>query len=406
MITGRNIVYISSIEWDFLWQGHQEIALRLAAAGNRVLYIENTGIRSPGIRDRKRIVSRIKHWKNARRSKGACEVAPNLFISSPLVLPPFGARLRRILNRRLFLRSIAKIAAELEMNDPVIWTYLPTDTVVDLIHLIRREKSVVVYYGVADFSYLTPQADRLEESERELLRMSDVVFANCSELAQRFSRLGRSAHVFAPGVNLTVFSENGVLPFPKRQENSHPTEEAPSTRSIPAPRIGYVGGLHRFVDYNLVCHLAEARPDWSWIFVGARQVELRQLERLPNVYLLGQKPHEELPKYLKLFDVCLVPYLTDDQMSTVTPTKINEYLAVGKPIISTNLPTVCEFNAEYNVLITSSSEPKLFLEAIEKAVATPGDEATIRRRKEVAALADWNLRLELMTALIQTNGKP
>src|SRR5687767_11733179 len=146
MITGRNIIYISSIEWDFLWQGHQEIALRLAAAGNRVLYVENTGIRAPGFRDTKRVVSRLKHWQRARRSKGACEVALNLYVCSPVVLPPFGSRISRTLNRRLFLQLVAKTASELEFNDPVIWTYLPTDTAIDLIRLVRGDRSVLVYY--------------------------------------------------------------------------------------------------------------------------------------------------------------------------------------------------------------------------------------------------------------------
>jgi hypothetical protein len=70
MITGRDILYISSIEWDFLWQAHQEIVRRLAAAGNRVLYIENTGVRSPGLKDTKRVASRLSRWLQSLRSGG------------------------------------------------------------------------------------------------------------------------------------------------------------------------------------------------------------------------------------------------------------------------------------------------------------------------------------------------
>ena len=83
MITGRDIVYISSIEWTFIWQQNQEIAIRLARAGNRVLYIENTGVRSPGLGDASRIVSRLKRWIVSLGSRGVREVAPNLFVCSP-----------------------------------------------------------------------------------------------------------------------------------------------------------------------------------------------------------------------------------------------------------------------------------------------------------------------------------
>jgi glycosyltransferase involved in cell wall biosynthesis len=394
MIKGKDIIYISSIEWAFLWQAHQEIALRLAAAGNRVLYVENTGVRTPRLRDVGRVMSRLKRWARTRPSSGVREVAPNLFICSPVVLPPFGSRVQRNLNRRMFLRPVAAIARQLNMRDPLIWTYLPTDTALDLINLVRTYRSVVVYYGVADFCHLAGDRSRLEQSERELLQLSDVVFANCRELAYRFSRWNQNANVFAPGVNLSAFSSAA--------NDASQTEGDPlDLLNIPRPRIGYIGGLHRFVDYDLLRKMAEARPDWSWIMIGAAQVDLQQLRELPNVYLLGQQPHERLFQYLKSFDACLVPYVNTAEMSTVVPTKINEYLAAGKAVVSTNLPTVCEFNEEHDVLVTAPPDPKLFLEAIERVLANPGSKADVNKRQKVAALADWELRLEAMSRLIE-----
>src|SRR5262245_7073556 len=124
MLTGHDIVYISSIEWTFLWQVHQEIALRLARAGNRVLYIENMGVRSPGLKDASRIVSRLKHWAKSLFSHGAREVAANVYVCSPLVLPPFGSRIQRKLNRHLLLPLIRRVARRLDMSDVLVWTYL------------------------------------------------------------------------------------------------------------------------------------------------------------------------------------------------------------------------------------------------------------------------------------------
>ena len=169
MITGRDFIFISSIEWGFLWQSHQEIASRLAAAGNRVLYIENMGVRTPSLGDAGRVAGRIKNWATARRSKGVRQVAPNIHVCSPLVCPPFGSGWRRTINRRLFLPGLKKTARNLGFRDPIIWTYLPTDTSADLIRLLSSAKSLAIYHCVADFTQLTPEVELLQKSERDVL---------------------------------------------------------------------------------------------------------------------------------------------------------------------------------------------------------------------------------------------
>src|SRR3989338_180157 len=101
MLKNENIICISSIDWDFIWQGHQEIMSTLARNGNRVLFIENTGVRPPGIRDISRIKNRIKNW--LRGIKGIREETANLYVFSPLVLPFPYSRIARWINRRLIL---------------------------------------------------------------------------------------------------------------------------------------------------------------------------------------------------------------------------------------------------------------------------------------------------------------
>src|SRR6266480_3218608 len=101
-VSAQDIIIISSIEWDFLWQVHQEIAFQFAATGNRVLYIENTGIRAPALQDAGRVASRLKRWAGSFFSHGVREVLPNIFVVSPLVAPPFGSGVSRFLNRHAF----------------------------------------------------------------------------------------------------------------------------------------------------------------------------------------------------------------------------------------------------------------------------------------------------------------
>ena len=393
MITGRDIIYISSIEWDLLWQAHQEIARRLAAAGNRVLYIENTGVRAPGLKDTKRVASRLGRWLGAQRAGGAREVTKNIFVYSPLVLPPFGRPGQRFLNRQVCLRQLERISRGMGIKDPLIWTYLPTDTALDIIRSHRTDRSVVVYYNCADFSNLTPKAKQLEKSQQEVVRHSDLVFATCSEMAARLSSNTRIAHVFPPGVDMAAFPEEDT----ETGERFDPL----NISMLPQPIIGYVGGLHRLVDYDLVAALAKARPSWSWVFLGTHQVSVEKLDGVPNIHLFGEQPHEQLAGHMRFFDVCIVPYLNTKEMTTIVPTKINEYLAAGKAVVSTDLPTVSDFNAEYHVLSTSIPSATDFLQAIEMQLTVAHDPALKKRRREVAARADWEMQIEEMSTLIE-----
>lgn len=400
MISGRDIICIASIEWDFLWQGHQEINLRLARAGNRILYIENTGVRSPGLKDTRRILKRVKHWAGSLGSGGVREVAHNIHVCSPLVLPPFGSSLQRRINRQLLLPLVKRTAQGLGMKDALLWTYLPTDTAIDMINLLSTRRSVIIYYCIADFSQLTPHTRKLRESERAMAESSDLIFAQGPELALHCVQWNENVHIFPFGVNLDAFPlelGNGNHAPSHSQNGSMPR----ALQSLQRPFIGYIGGLHKHVDFGLLIAMARARPGWSWILVGALQTDIGELSSLPNVFLLGQQPHMDLAHYVRAFDVCIVPYVNSLYTATVVPTKINEYLAVGKPVVSTRLPAVCEFNEQHNILFTSTNQPDNFLEEIERALHSPADDATMKRRREVASLGDWERRLEAMSELME-----
>jgi glycosyltransferase involved in cell wall biosynthesis len=402
MITNRDIIFISSIEWDFLWQIHQEIASRLAKVGNRVLYIENTGVRTPSLQDAKRVAARLKNSLRSLFSHGVREVSPNLHVISPIVLPPFGSSARRLINRRLLLPKIKRVARRLGMRDPLFWSYLPTDTAIDLIDILRTRESAIIYYCGADFSQLTPHLDELRQSETTLLKMADVVFTFCPQLVKHCKKWNGNVHNVPAGVNLELFHDG---------ESSEDETDADSSSiysgitdtlsSLPHPVIGYVGGLHKFVDYGLLRELAQARPRWSWVFVGAVQAEINGLAQLPNVHILGQQPHPSLAHYIRQFDVCLIPYLNNPATATALPLKLNEYLAMGKPIVSTELPAICDFNEQHQVLITALNQSDSFLRAIEQALSLSNDERAIARRREVAALGDWQSCLNAMSETIE-----
>lgn len=403
MIEGRDIIFISSIDWDDQWQAPQELALRLSKAGNRTLYIENTGIRAPVLRDLKRVGRRLRHWAGELSERGVRTINPGLYVHSPLVLPPVDFFLGRYLNRHLFLPTIRRTALRLGMRDPIIWTFLPTETTVSLLDLLSSPRGRVVYYCAGDFMQLTTHVRQMERSEAELVKRSDVVFTICEELAEHCRRWNDNVYVFPYGVNLSAFPLESCDPAQGRQPE--PERFSWATQSNGGGRnghkvIGYVGGLHRHVSVEMLVEMARERPDWSWVFVGAPEGPLKDLAELPNTYLVGQHPHHDLARYIRTFDVCIVPYRRSAYTQTVVPSKINEYLAMGKPVVATDLPSVCDFNEKHKVLITAEGRPESFLRAIEQALSQSGDEALVERRRAVARQAEWASRLEAMGELI------
>jgi glycosyltransferase involved in cell wall biosynthesis len=291
------------------------------------------------------------------------------------------------------------------MNDPLLWTYLPTDTAASLIQMLRTQRSVVVYYCGADFSQLTPSVEQFRQSEAAILKQSDLVFTFCSQLVEHCRKWNDSVRIVPAGVDMDAFPAREI----NRHDARHSSAALTSTKlavehifqSLPRPVIGYVGGLHKLVDYDLLREMARERPQWSWVFVGPVQTEVGDLAKLPNVHLPGQKPHQDLVHYIRHFDVCLIPYLNNPSTATALPLKLNEYLAVGKPIVSTDIPTVLDFNEKHKILITSAGQPEHFLQAIEQALCLDDDKETIARRREVAARGDWQACLNSMSEWIE-----
>jgi len=121
MLHGRDVVCISSIDWDFIWQGHQEIMASLAEHGNRVLYIENTGVRPPRLRDLPRVRTRLRNWW--RGTKGFRQERENLVVYSPIVLPFPYSRLARWVNRTLLMRALRRWMRATDFRRPVVWTF-------------------------------------------------------------------------------------------------------------------------------------------------------------------------------------------------------------------------------------------------------------------------------------------
>jgi glycosyltransferase involved in cell wall biosynthesis len=370
MISGRDVIVISNVDWEPLWQAPQEIATRFGENGNRVVFVENTGVRSPRPRDAGRVLGRLAQRARAVRHEGVLSPRPGVRVHSPLVLPPFGSRARRALNRRLLVPALARVLRRLEFRDPLVITFLPTDTMLALYERVRTPASRLVYWRLADFAELTPHSAELRASEDRLAASADVLLAQNDELAERLVRHA-DVEVQPPSVDLDAFSP-----------------DATPIQLGMGPVIGYLGGLHRHVDVALLEGMADLRPEWSLVIVGPLQRSCAGLLARPNVRHVGARPHGELASYVAAFDVGIVPYLKNVHTDTVVPAKVGEYLAMGKPVVATDLPGVRPLATDPGVLRIADPAPASFVREVDAAMSASGPEHEVARRS-VAAGLDW-----------------
>lgn len=392
----KNVIIISSIDWSFNWQGPQEIALRLAQEGNRVLYVENIGIRVPTLKDAGRVITRISRYFKSLFSSEIAEVERNLFIYSPIVLPPFSSIFFNLLNYLLFLPSIKRVAKRLNMSDATIWCFLPTDTAYDLINLLKEKNSTTIYYVAGDFEPLVSDVSELRKNDKKIANSSDIVLTICNKLSDRYTSYHSNVHTLPYGVDLSAFQNDVKTHKILDSTLQIMTQLHQEKRKI----IGYIGGLHRFVNIEMLHQSALAKPDWIWVFVGPIQENFDKLRQLPNVIFLGSQPHDQLVHFISLYDVCIIPYTDVVYTQTVVPVKLNEYLAAGKPVVATDIPSIKEFNSQFNVVNVCKNNTNDFLSAIELSLESVETKDIIENRKNVAKLSDWKLQLKTINQLI------
>lgn len=379
----HNIVCISTIDWDFVWQGHQEIMSTMARQGHRVLFIENTGVRSVTLKDLPRLRHRLLNWRKG--IKGVRKAMDNVYVYAPLVLPFPYSRIARAINKALMIWTLRSWTKSMRFDSPIIWTWLPTALTLELIEML--DGRLVIYYCCDDFQAGSVGSRRIRETEDVLLRKADLVFAHSKSLFDRCGRLTDQVHVFQYGFNRDVFARADAQP---------PTDLA----SIPRPILGYVGGVHRHVDLDLLEAVAQAHPDKSLVLVGPLQMDVSRLAGRPNVHFLGQKKYEDLPAYIRQFDLGLIPYELNEYTRSVYPTKLNEYLILGKPVVSTKLPEVEYFNQCHHGVVSVAADRADFVARVAGELARDDEAFRAQRIREVEPNA-WHEKISAMEGLIQ-----
>ena len=229
------------------------------------------------------------------------------------------------------------------------------------LEISRHLRPAVTVYDCMDelsaFAFASPNIGTLEA---ELLRRADLVFTGGQSLYEAKRDRHPSVHLFPSSVDVAHFAR-------ARQVDKDPADQA----AIPRPRLGYVGVIDERMDYELLASVADARPDWQIVLVGPTcKVDPATLPQRANLRYLGGKTYQELPEYLAGWDVALLPFALNEATRFISPTKTPEYLAAGRPVVSTPIRDVVRTYGEVGgVRIAGSADE--FIGAVEAALAEP-----------------------------------
>jgi glycosyltransferase involved in cell wall biosynthesis len=259
--------------------------------------------------------------------------------------------------------------------------------------VLERGDFTRIYYDCIDDVALYAghaSLDRFLEYERRLVRCSDAVFVTAASLEDRLRSIDPSKPVFR--------LPNGVDYEWFQREASRRTKPD-DIRTIPRPVVGYVGSIADWMDYALVNDVAMRRPGVSFVFVGPTDHPGRaaQLERSENVYWLGKKPYHEVPVYVAAFDVCWIPFLGGRIVEHTNPIKLYEYFALGKPVVTTAMSEVAQFQGEH--LVYTGEGAGVVGAALDQAL-NDGDDNRRFRRLAIAREHSWSGIVHRMHAII------
>jgi glycosyltransferase involved in cell wall biosynthesis len=354
--------------------------LRELAKTRRVLWLNSIATRTPKLSSG-RDLGKIRR-KLGEFARGPVNVENDLWVMSPLAIPLPGNETAATINRTVLRTTIRALRLRLGIGNFQLWTFLPNTAP----YVGTLGEEAAIYYCVDEwsmFSYLN--REQTVAAERALLGKVDAVFAINNALAEAKRKVNPRTFVSPHGVDHTLFS----------RALAADTVEPADIASLPHPRLGFYGTLQDWVDFELIAHVARVRPHWQIVLIGQQLADVSAIASLPNVHLLGQKKHDELPAYCKAFDVGLIPYKIDERMTFVNPLKLREYLSAGLPVVSTPVPEVARFSNLARVAATKEE----FVTACEQALKEISPEQR-RARSEAMKNETWSARVAQVSKTI------
>lgn len=322
------IICFSHLRWNFVYQRPQHLMTRWARS-HRVFYFEEPvldGDREPEL--------------------ALCPVENGVTVVVPRLPQELGPAEQVSAQRQM----LDRLRAEQRIEAPLLWYYTPMSARFSA-HL---PASRVVYDCMDELSAFRGAPPAMVDEERRLLDRADIVFTGGYSLYEAKRRQHGNVHPFPSSVDVPHFRR-------ARERLPDPPDQA----AIARPRIGHYAVLDERLDTGLVAALADARPDWQLILLGpVVKIDPAELPQRPNIHYLGGKAYDELPAYLSGWDVAFMPFALNESTRFISPTKTPEYLAAGRPVVSTPVRDVVRTYGEQG-LVRIAGTPAEMIAAIE-----------------------------------------
>lgn len=361
-----DLVCFSHLRWNFVFQRPQHLLTR-SARERRVFFVEE-----PQVSDAP------AHMEMERDKSEVIVVKPYL---------PHG------LNEEETNEAMRKLVDQFfteEVGRYILWYYNPM-----AFNFSRELKPVLTVYDCMDeLSLFQGAPPKLQELEQELLDRADLIFTGGETLYEHKRNGYDNVYLFPSSIDTCHFEQ-------ARTKQLDPVDQ----QDISYPRLGYFGVIDERMNIELLSQLAEARPDWHFVMLGpVVKIDPQSLPQQPNIHYLGMKTYEQLPSYLATWDAALLPFHLNDSTRFISPTKIPEYLAGGKPVVSTPIQDVV---TPYGVqkLVSIAATTAEFVQAIERVLQMKTEEAAswLVRVDQQLSQNSWDYTWKRMMTLMESS---
>lgn len=379
-----SVLCFGDSDWWYHNRGHADMQfMRRFARRTKVVYVNSLGVKTPSVREGRMFLRRIKR-KIASISQFYRDGGEGFGVLSPVYVPFNGGMASSIAQSVLALQ-LKSLLTVLGMRRPLVWVACPTASSV----LDRFTAGGVVHQLSDCYGALRGGHESGAMAERKVATRADLIICSSGRLLEHARSLYGKGDYVDHGVDYELFSAAGMA-------QSIP----PELKEIRPPIVGFFGNMDaNTVDLALLECVIRLRPQYSFVLVGDMSSEFERLRKMPNVVHIPRQPYREVARIGAAFQVCMMPWLQNQWIEHCNPVKLKEYLALGRPVVSTPFPELRR-SGSLCLVATGADE---FSASIDRALADDSPELQ-QRRRAWASQHTWDVKFSQVQELLRREG--